>query len=147
MDWNTEDQVIYWDDIAEQNNDLKQENEKYVGLNRLNAQKKINLQSDKSINCVNKLVSFEEIAHIFINKSFVENQQSNLVISEPEVSILSEYIVTLHFLFLKYKFKENFHEESFKDKFPLSDFITDETLKILETFFTRGENGKGGLFY
>jgi len=144
MNWNTENQVIKWDDIAEQNNDLKQENEKYVGLKRLNAQNKIKLQSDISKNCVNKLVSFKEIAHIFINKSFVENQQSNLVISEPEVSILLEYKITLHFLFLKNKFKENFHEQSFKEKFPLSDFITDETLEILETFFKRSENGKGG---
>jgi SAM-dependent methyltransferase len=144
MGWNSDTQIVKWDDIASSTNDLAQENNNYNGLEKLFQQEKIKPQSDQSKECIDNLINFNEIAHLFINKSYVESQEKNLSITEQEISLLVEYVVTLYYLFLKKKI-ENFDEVLFKKSFSLSHFLTEETKIFLESLMEQGENGKGNL--
>ena len=91
MNWDVKNQVIYWDDIA-----TAETNKNYNGLKKLIQAKKIREQSEQSRECIKKTENFKEIAHLFINKRLVESMRDKMQIAKQEISIIIEYLVTLH---------------------------------------------------
>jgi len=141
MGW-SKDKTILWDGVAESDESFKEEYEKYNGLSKLLSNKKILSQSKKSYECMNDhTVNLKEIGHIFANKEIMGLKTR---ISNNEISILIEYLVTLNFILDK-RSSPGLTLDNEKYKY-LKDFITDETTQILEVLTNYPiNNGKGNL--
>ena len=143
LSWNPNN-TIRWDDVANSSEYLNAENKKYNGLVKLLETEKLQAQSDRSEKCSNILENIDQLAHLFINKKYVE-ECSNVLISLSEISILIEYLVTLHVILLKKSFS-HFNESEFNRKFALHEFVTKETRSILDTLINNvSTNGYGSL--
>ncbi|CAM4846689.1 unnamed protein product [Rotaria magnacalcarata] len=124
------DNIIRWDEVVQ---DMKPTN--YQGRLELIEKQKIQTQSDRSRNSMR---SFEEK---FSSLAYLLANRIDVYVSLPELSIVCEYIVTLHYILASKKNEEIgslFSEE-------MKKFVSKETQEILEGLCNVGENGKGYL--